>query len=157
MTVKAQPEGYLAVTAYLVVNNAAEAIDYYKRAFDAVELFRLEAPGGGVGHAEIRIGDAPVMLADAHPDMGFNDPGAYGDTPVSLMLYVEDVDAVFARAVEHGAEILRPVVDQFYGDRTGTLKDPFGHVWTVGTHTEDLTPEELQQRAAEMYAEMGAD
>lgn len=145
--VKPIPEGYHSITPYLIIRGAAKALDFYKRAFGAAELFRMESPDGRIGHAEIRIGDSPIMLADEHPDMGARSPEAWGGSPVSLMLYVEDVDRVFAQAVEAGAVVERPLADQFYGDRTGGLKDPFGHVWYVATHIEDVPPEELDRRA----------
>lgn len=150
MAVKPIPDGYHSVTPYLIVNGGAQAIDFYKRAFDATELFRMEGPDGKVGHAEIRIGDSPVMLADEHPDMGFRSPRSIGGAGVSLMVYVEDVDARFRQAVAAGAKELRPVQDQFYGDRSGTLEDPFGHVWTLATHKEDVSSEEMRRRAEEM-------
>lgn len=145
--VKPIPEGYHSVTPYLVINGAADAIEFYKKAFGATELFRMER-GGKIGHAEIKIGDSPVMLADEHPEMGFTGPNALGGTPVSLMVYVEDVDTVYKQAIAAGGEELRPLEDQFYGDRSGTLKDPFGHVWTVSTHKEDVAPEEMEKRMA---------
>ncbi|MBL0313122.1 MAG: VOC family protein [Holophagaceae bacterium] len=148
--VKPIPEGYHSVTPYLIVHGAANALDFYKRAFGAVELFRMEAPEGRIGHAEIRIGDSHIMLADEHPEMGAKSPETLGGSPVSLMLYVQDVDQVFAQAVEAGAGVERPLADQFYGDRTGGLKDPFGHVWFVATHIEDVPPEELDRRAKAM-------
>ena len=140
------PEGYHTATPYLIVQGAAQALDFYKSAFNAVETMRMPAPGGKVGHAEIRIGNSPIMLADEHPEMGYVGPQALGGTPVSLMLYVEDADAVFAKATAQGASVVKPMQNQFYGDRSGTVKDPFGHVWTVATHIEDLTPEEIQKR-----------
>jgi PhnB protein len=149
--VKPIPDGYHAITPYLVVRGAAAALEFYARAFGAKELFRIDMGGGKVGHAEIEIGDSIVMLADEHPEMGFRSPQAYGGTPVTLMLYVEDVDARVQQAVAAGAKLLRPVVDQFYGDRSGTLVDPYGHIWTIGTHKEDLSPEELQRRAATQH------
>jgi PhnB protein len=149
MAVRPIPKGYHSVTPYLVMQGAAKALDFYKQAFGAVELFRMPGPDGHIGHAEIKIGDSPVMLADEMPQMGFRGPKAIGGTPVSLMIYVENVDAVFPRAIAAGAKELRPVKDQFYGDRSGTLEDPFGHVWTISTHKEDLTPEEIGRRAAE--------
>ena len=148
MAVKPIPDGYHSVTPYLVVQGAARAIEFYRQAFGATELFRIDAPGGKVGHAEIRIGDSPVMLADEFPDMGANSPAAFGGTPVSLMIYVPDVDARFAAAVAAGATVQRPLKDQFYGDRSGTVIDPFGHVWTIATHVEDVPPDEMQARAA---------
>ncbi|MEA2206705.1 MAG: PhnB protein [Blastocatellia bacterium] len=141
------PEGYHSVTPYLIINGAADAIEYYKKAFGATELFRMPH-GGKIGHAEIKIGDSPVMLADEYPEMSFTSPKSIGGTPVSLMIYVDDVDTVFPRAIAEGGVEMKPLKDQFYGDRSGTLTDPFGHVWTVATHMEDLTPEEMGKRAA---------
>jgi PhnB protein len=144
MAVAPIPPGYASVTPYLIVSGAARAIDFYQRAFGAVELFRLEGPDGTIGHAEIRIGNSPVMLADAMND--YPDPLKLGGAAVSFMIYVPDVDAAFARAVAAGATVKRPVADQFYGDRTGTLADPFGHVWSFSTHVEDVSPEEMDRR-----------
>jgi PhnB protein len=146
--VKPIPEGYHSATPYLIVKDAARAIEFYKRAFGATELLRMAAPGGKIGHAEIKIGDSPIMLADEVPDMGALSPESLGGTPVSILLYVEDVDAVFNQAIAAGAKIQRPVKDQFYGDRTGGVTDPFGHVWYVATHKEDVSPEEMRKRAA---------
>jgi PhnB protein len=145
--VKPIPEGYHSVTPYLVVDGAAGAIEFYKKVFDATEVMRMPAPGGKVGHAEIRIGDSLVMLADEYPDMGARGPRAFGGSPVTLHLYVADVDAVARQAVAAGAKERRPVRDEFYGDRTGTFEDPFGHVWHVATRKEDLAPDELKRRA----------
>jgi PhnB protein len=142
------PEGYHSVTPYIVVDGAARAIEFYKQAFGATELFRMDGPDGRVAHAEIKIGDSHVMLGDESPEMGARSPQSIGGSPVSLMLYVDDVDAVVGRAVEAGATLKRPVADQFYGDRTGGIEDPFGHFWYVATHVEDVPPEELQKRAA---------
>jgi PhnB protein len=142
------PEGYGTVTPYLIVNGAARAIEFYKQAFGATETFRMERPDGRVGHAEIKIGDSHVMLADEHPEMGARGPQSIGGSPISLVLYVEDVDATVNRAVEAGAKLTRPVANQFYGDRTGGVEDPFGHAWYVATHVEDVAPEEMQKRAA---------
>ena len=142
------PEGYHSVTPYLVVDGGARALEFYKQAFGATELFRMEGPDGKIGHAEIKIGDSHVMLGDESPEMGARGPQSFGGSPVSLMLYVEDVDATVNRAVEAGAKLTRPVADQFYGDRTGGLTDPFGHTWYVATHVEDVPPEELKRRAA---------
>ena len=142
------PEGYGTVTPYLIVNGAARAIEFYKQAFGATETFRMERPDGRVGHAEIKIGDSHVMLADEHPEMGARGPQSIGGSPISLVLYVEDVDATVSRAVEAGAKLTRPVANQFYGDRTGGVEDPFGHAWYVATHVEDVAPEEMQKRAA---------
>ena len=147
MTAKPIPEGYHSVTPYLIVRGGVDAIDFYKKAFGAVELFRLPSPDGKVGHAEIKIGDSPIMLADEYPDMGYHGPQSIGGSPVSLMIYVEDVDAVFARAVEAGAEIKEALQDKFYGDRMGTVTDPFGHVWHLATHKEDVPMEEMERRA----------
>jgi PhnB protein len=141
------PAGYHTATPYLIMSDAARAIDFYKRAFGATELHRYDAPGGKIGHAEIKVGDSVIMLADEYPDMGYRSPRAIGGTPVSIMLYIEDVDTWFKRAVDAGARELRPVVDQFYGDRSGTLEDPFGHVWMLATHKEDLSEEEMMKRA----------
>lgn len=142
------PEGYHAVTPYLIMKGAADAIDYYKKVFGATELLRMPAPGGKIGHAEIRIGDSVIMLADEVPEMGIVSPRSLGGSPVSILLYVDDVDAVFGQAVQNGAKVLRPIKDQFYGDRSGNLEDPFGHKWTIATHKEDVSPEEMQKRAA---------
>jgi PhnB protein len=143
------PEGYRTATPYLIVKGAAEAIEFYKRAFGATEMLRMADPQGRVGHAEIRIGDSVIMLADEHPDMGYRGPRALGGSSVSILLYLEDVDEVFQRALKAGAKALRPVTNQFYGDRSGTLEDPFGHVWTIATHVEDVSPEEMKRRAEE--------
>ena len=147
MAVKSIPEGYHTVTPYLIIEGAAAAIEFYKSAFGATELFRFPAPDGKIGHAEIKIGDSQVMLADAYPEMGYKGAKSLGGSPVSLMIYVEDVDSVFNRAVEAGAAVREAVSDKFYGDRIGTLIDPFGHVWHISTHQEDVSPEELKKRA----------
>ena len=138
MPVKPIPDGYHTATPYLIVSGAAKAIEFYKQAFGAKELMRLADPTGKVGHAEIRIGDSTIMLADEFPEMGARGPQSFGGSPISIMLYVEDVDARFAQAVAAGAKATRPVQDQFYGDRTGTIEDPWGHKWTVATHIEDI-------------------
>jgi PhnB protein len=148
--VKPVPEGYHNVTPYLIVNGAARALDFYKRVFGATERMRMAGPDGKVGHAEIGIGDSVIMLADEHPEMGARAPGAFGGAAVSIMLYVDDVDATVKTAVAHGAKVLRAIEDKFYGDRTGTIEDPFGHHWHVGTHKEDVPPDEMQRRAAAM-------
>jgi PhnB protein len=140
------PDGYHSVTPYLIVAGAARAIDFYKQAFGALERMRLTDPGGNVGHAELTIGGSVVMLADEYPDMGFRGPQAIGGSPVGLHLYVADVDAMFAQALAAGATVLQPVQDKFYGDRSGTLRDPFGHLWTLSTHKEDVSPEEITRR-----------
>jgi len=149
--VKAIPDGYDSVTPYLIVKGAAKAIVFYQAAFAARERLRLPAPGGGIGHAEIEIGNSVVMLADEFPDMGAKGPKTIGGSPVSLMIYVEDVDAVVATAVAAGARLLRPVENKFYGDRAGQLEDPFGHVWTLATHIEDVTAEELKKRMEDTF------
>jgi PhnB protein len=154
MAVVPIPPGYASVTPYLIVRGAAKAIDFYQRAFGAVELFRLATPDGTIGHAEIRIGNARVMLADGMG--GSPDPLTLGGSTVSFMLYVPDVDAAFARAIAAGATEKRPVADQFYGDRTGTLADPFGHVWSIGTHTVDVAPEEMDRRFQAMMKPAGS-
>jgi PhnB protein len=147
MAVKPIPEGYHSVTPYLIIEGAGEAIEFYKKAFGAKELFRFPTPDGKVGHAEMKIGDSPIMLADAYPAMGYKSPKSLGGSPVSLMLYVEDIDTVFNQAVEAGATVKEAVTDKFYGDRSGSLIDPFGHVWHVATHKEDVSMEEMEKRA----------
>ena len=156
MSVKPIPDGFHSVTPYLIVSSAADAIEFYGRALGATEIMRLASPNGKVGHAEIRIGDSTIMLADEFPEMGFRSPQSIGGTPVSLCLYVEDVDGRFDKAVAAGAKAVRPVMDQFYGDRSGTLEDPFGHVWTIGTHKEELGTDELQKRFEESMQQMGS-
>jgi len=146
MTVNPIPEGYDRATPYLIVKNASEAIRFYQQAFEATELMRLTQPNGSLGHAEIKVGNAPLMLADESPEMGIRGPQTIGGTAVTLCLYVQDVDAVFARAIALGAKEVRPVTDQFYGDRAGMLEDPYGHVWNIATHIEDVSQEELQKR-----------
>ena len=141
------PEGYHTATPYLIIGGAAEAIEFYKKAFGATELFRFPAPDGKIGHAEIKIGDSPIMLADEYPEMGYKGPQTLGGSPVSIMIYVDDVDTVFNRAVAAGASVKEAVSDKFYGDRMGTLADPFGHVWHVSTHKEDVSVEEMERRA----------
>jgi PhnB protein len=148
--VKAIPEGYHAVTPYLICKGAAKAIEFYKAALGAKELFRFDGPGGSIAHAELLIGDSHVMLADESPDGAFRSPQSVGGTPVSIMLYVADADRTFRAAVAAGARALRDVKDQFYGDRSGTIEDPFGHVWTISTHVEDVPPDEIARRAASM-------
>jgi PhnB protein len=147
-TVKPIPEGYHTVTPYLIIKGAAEALEFYKRAFGATELFRLDQPGGNIGHAEIKIGDSQIMLCDECPDMNYPDPETLGGSPVSLLLYVKDVDTVFNRAIGAGAKQQRPVEDKFYGDRSGSLIDPFGHIWHIATHKENVAPEEMEKRMA---------
>jgi len=139
-----------SVTPYLIVRDAAKALDFYKKAFNAVELMRFPGPGGKIMHAEVRIGDSPVMLADEMPEGGYVGPQSLGGAAVSMMMYVEDVDARYAQALDAGATIKRAVEDQFYGDRTGTLVDPFGHIWSLATHKEDVSMEEMHKRMAKM-------
>lgn len=146
MSVSAIPAGYHTITPYLCVGDSAAAIEFYKAAFGAVELMRLTMPGGGIAHAEIRIGDSPVMLSDENPEWGNKSPLTLGGVPGGLGMYVPDVDEAFKTALAAGAKELRPVQDQFYGDRSGTLTDPFGYTWTLGTHKEDLSETELQSR-----------
>ncbi len=140
------PKGYNSVTPYLVIKGAADAIEYYKKIFGATELFRMPDPSGRIGHAELMIGDSHIMLADEFPEMNYRGPAADSSSPVSLLLYVEDVDSIVERAVAAGAKILKPVQDQFYGDRSGFIQDPFGHLWGVATHKEDVSPEEMEER-----------
>ena len=146
------PEGHNSVSPYLIVDGAARALDFYTKALGAKELFRFPGPDGKIGHAEIRLGDTVIMLADEHPDHDAHAPRKFGGSPVSLHVYVEDVDAVFQRASAAGAKTKRPVTDQFYGDRSGTFEDPFGHTWHLSTHVEDVPPDELKRR---MDAMMG--
>jgi len=155
--VQAIPTGYQVVTPYLSVRGAAQAIDFYKVAFGAKEVMRMPGPGGKLGHAELRIGDALVMLADEHGAMDFLGPQTRGGTTVLIHLYVKDVDGTARRAVDAGGELIRPVQNQFYGDRTGSVRDPFGHIWHLATHVEDVAPAEMSKRAAEMAAKAGAE
>jgi PhnB protein len=145
---KSIPDGYHSATPYLIVNDAAAAIEFYKKAFGATELMRMPKPNGKIGHAEIKIGDSPIMLADEAPEVGARSPRTIGGSPVSILLYVDDVDTTFTKAVNGGAKVQRPVADQFYGDRTGGVEDPFGHLWYIATHVEDVSPEEMKKRAA---------
>ncbi|WP_337157311.1 VOC family protein [Pseudomonas putida] len=152
MAVKPIPEGQHSITPYLAINDAAKAIEFYKKAFDAVEMFRLDTPGGRVGHAELKIGDSSVMLGDpCDMEGGLTASQKLAGAAVGLHLYVEDCDKVYAQALAAGATQVYEVKDQFYGDRSGTLKDPFGNLWFVSTHKEDLTPEEIRDRAAKMF------
>ena len=148
MAVKRIPDDYTAATPYLCIKDAARAIDFYRKAFGATETMRMMQPDGRVGHAEIRIGRAPVMLADEFPEMEFRSPQALGGTPVNILVYVEDVDALAAQAQAAGATIKRPVADQFYGDRVVVLVDPFGHSWSFASHIEDVSPDDMKKRAA---------
>ncbi len=149
-TVNPIPDGYPRVTPYLCVDGAAAAIDFYTAVFKATERMRMASPDGRIGHAELQLGPAVIMLSDEHPEIDVRGPKAFGGTPVTISVYVEDVDAVFARALAAGARSLRPVADQFYGDRVGQFEDPFGHRWHVASHVEDISPEEMQKRAAAM-------
>lgn len=151
-SVKPIPDGYHTATPYLIVKDAAKALDFYKRAFGATELMRFPRPDGKIMHAEIRIGDSPIMLADENPEMGARSPQTIGGTPGSIMLYVEDADKMFQASVAAGAKVRAPVEDKFYGDRSGIVEDPFGHVWSIGTHKEDVTVEEMQKRAQAFFA-----
>ena len=153
MAVRPIPEGYSSVTPYLIVGGAARAIDYYKLAFNATEIMRFEGPGGSIAHAELQIGNSRIMLGDESPQMGHKSPQTLGGSSVGLMIYVPDADAVFKRALNAGGEEVRPLQDQFYGDRSGTLNDPFGHQWTIATHVEDVPEEEMKRR---MEAAMSA-
>jgi PhnB protein len=150
MAVKPIPEGYHSVTPYLIVQGAAAALDFYTKVFGATELFRMPGPDGRIGHAEIKIGDSPIMLADEHPEIDALGPKTIGGTPVGILIYVTNVDTMFNQAVAAGAKVLKPLQDQFYGDRSGTIEDPFGHKWTIATHVEDVSPEEIQRRVAAM-------
>ena len=156
MATKPIPDGYHTATPYLIVKGGAEAIDFYRKAFGAEEILRMSGPGGSVMHAEVKIGDSPIMLSDEMPGAEWKGPQSLGGTPVSIMLYVEDVDVRFQQALKAGARELRPVKDQFYGDRAGTLADPFGHVWTIATHKEDVPKEELDRRFEEMMKQHGS-
>ena len=144
------PEGYNSVTPYLIIKGAADAIEYYKNVFGATEIVRMAQPDGRIGHAELKIGNSHIMLADEFPEMEHRGPLSLGSSPVSILLYVEDVDKVVERAVAAGAKILKPVQDQFYGDRSGFIQDPFGHLWGVATHKEDVSPQEMKERMKKM-------
>jgi PhnB protein len=146
------PEGYHSITPYLYIAGAARAIEFYKDIFGATEVMRMGDSSGKIGHAELEIGGSHVMLADEHPEMDIRSPQSYGGSPVGLLLYVEDVDAVAERAIAAGARLLSPLEDKFYGDRMGKLEDPFGHVWAIATHKEDVSPEEMQRRVAALHA-----
>jgi PhnB protein len=148
--VKPIPDGYPRVTPYLYVGGAREAIDFYRSILGAEERMSMPGPDGKVGHAELTIGDSVIMLADEFPDMGALGPKSVGGSPVTIHVYVNDVDATFDRAVKAGASVLRPVEDKFYGDRGGEFEDPYGHRWSIATHVEDLSPEEMQRRMGQM-------
>ncbi|HUR55835.1 MAG TPA: VOC family protein [Gemmataceae bacterium] len=150
MPVKPIPDGYNSVTPYLVIKGAAEALEFYKSVFGATELMRFDGPNGTLAHAEIKIGNSPIMISDEWPDMGFRGPKSIGGSPVGIMIYVEDADAMFAKAVATGATATKPLQDQFYGDRSGSITDPWGHMWTIATHVEDVSPEEIERRMSAM-------
>ena len=154
MAAKPIPEGYHSLTTYLAVENAAEAIEFYKRAFGAQECLRMPGPDGSIGHAELDIGDSKLMLSDPFPQSTVRPPGEVGGTTASVFMYVEDVDAVVKQAVDAGATVTMEVADQFWGDRFGTVSDPFGHVWSIATHVEDLTPEQIAERGQAAMAAM---
>jgi PhnB protein len=156
MAIKPIPEGYHTVTPYLAVEDAAAAIEYYKKAFGASERTRMDAPDGKIGHAELEIGDSRVMLSDPFPQGSVRPPSELGGTSASVFLYVEDVDKVVQRAVDAGAAVTMEVADQFWGDRFGTVTDPFGHVWSIATHVEDVPAEEMAERAKAAMAAMAS-
>jgi len=151
-SVKPIPDGHRTVAPYLAIKNAAAALEFYKQGFGAIETYKLIVPDGRVGHAEIRLGDSLIMLSDEFPEFGGKAPEALGGSPVSIHLYVEDVDAFVKRAVAAGARELKPVANQFYGDRSGQLQDPFGHLWWVATHKEDVASDEMQRRVRALFA-----
>jgi PhnB protein len=157
MATKPVPEGYHTVSAYLAVDDAARAIDYYTRAFGAKESVRMDGPDGKIGHAELEIGDSRIMLSDPFPQASTRPPKELGGTSASVFMYVEDVDAVVKQAVDAGATVTMEVADQFWGDRFGTITDPFGHVWSIATHVEDVPPEEMAERAKSAMAAMGSN
>ncbi|HEY2597814.1 MAG TPA: VOC family protein [Candidatus Dormibacteraeota bacterium] len=150
--VKPIPDEYPRVMPYLIVDGAAAAIEFYRSVLGATERMRMSEPDGRVGHAELQIGESVIMLADEHPEMDIHGPKTIGGSPVTLHVYVEDSDAAFERAVNAGARSLRPVENQFYGDRSGQFEDPFGHRWNVATHVEDVPPDEMEKRAAAAMA-----
>jgi PhnB protein len=154
MAVKPVPEGFHTLTPYLAVENAADAIEYYKKAFGAEEKFRMDAPGGKIGHAELQIGDSLIMLSDPFPQSSTKTPSELGATTGSVFMYVEDVDAVVKQAIDAGATVTMEVADQFWGDRFGTITDPFGHMWSIATHIEDVPVEEMAERAKAAMAAM---
>jgi len=156
MAVKPIPDGYHTVTPYLAVDDAAEAIEYYTKAFGATERVRMEAPGGKIGHAELEIGDSLVMLSDALPQFSTRPPNELGGTSVSVFMYVEDVDAVVKQAVDAGGTVTMEIADQFWGDRFGSVQDPFGHLWSIATHVEDVPPEEMAERTKAAMAAMSS-
>ena len=150
MPVSPIPAGYHTVTPYLILSGAARAIEYYKQAFGATEVMRVSGPDGRIGHAEIQIGNSRIMLGDEHPEAGIKSPQSVGGNPVGFCLYVTNADEMFDRAVKAGGKVERPLANQFYGDRSGTILDPFGHKWTISTHVEDVPPDEIERRVAAM-------
>ena len=154
MSVSTTPAGYHTLTTYLTVRNGVKAIEYYKTVFGAIEECRMAMPNGGLAHAELKIGDSHIMLADENLEWGNKGPETLGGTPVGLALYVPDCDAVFAQAVAAGGTVTKPLENQFYGDRSGTITDPFGHMWTISTHIEDVAPEEMESRFQAMMKQM---
>jgi PhnB protein len=146
------PEGYNTGTPYLVIKGAAKAIDYYKKVFGATVVVRMDGPNGTVGHAELKIGDSRIMLADENPSIGARSAESIGGSPVSLYIYMPDCDSIVEKAAKEGAKVLKPVADQFYGDRSGFFQDPFGHLWAVATHKEDVSPEEMKERMKKLQA-----
>jgi len=156
MATKPIPEGYHTVSPYLAVDDAARAIEYYARAFGAKEVVRMDGPGGTIAHAELEVGDSRIMLSDPFPQASTQPPKELGGTTASVFMYVEDVDAVVKQAVDAGATVTMEVADQFWGDRFGTVTDPFGHVWSIATHVEDVPPDEMAERAKAAMAAMGS-
>ena len=152
--VKAIPKGYHTITPNLVIRDAAKAIDFYKKAFGAEQIVSMPGPGGKVMHAELRIGDSVVMLADEMPEMGSRSPATFGGSPVSFYVYLDKVDAAWKRAVDAGAKVVRPLTDMFWGDRTGLLEDPFGHRWSLAQHVKDVTPEEMKKGQEAFFKQM---
>jgi PhnB protein len=155
MAVSPIPAGYHTATIYLIVKGGTKALEFYKKAFGATEVMRFEMPDGRLGHAEIKIGDSPIMLADEFPEMGHKSPATLGGSGSGIMLYVKDCDAMFNQAVAAGGTVMKPLQNQFYGDRSGSVIDPFGHQWTIATHIEDVEPEERKRRHEEMMKQMG--
>jgi PhnB protein len=157
MATKPIPEGYHTLSSYLAVEDAASAMEYYAKAFGAKEVVRMDAPGGKIGHAELAIGDSRIMLSDPFPQSSTRPPKELGGTTGSMFMYVDDVDAVVKQAVDAGATVTMEVADQFWGDRFGTITDPFGHVWSIATHVEDVPPEEMAERAKTAMAATGSE
>ena len=156
MAVNPIPAGYAGITPYLIIRDAARALGFYKEVFDAKETLHLKYPDGKVAHAELAIGEGYVMISEELPERGFRGPLSFGGTPVSLLVYVKNVDAVVAKAIAAGAESKHPVADQFYGDRSGTIVDPFGHTWTIATHQKDMSPDDMQKAMEQMKQEQKA-